>query len=502
MSWKDTMSSDLSGDRILAGRYQLNEEIATGGMGIVWRAHDTVLNRRVAVKVLPEHLKADQTAIDRFRREALNAAAISHPHMANVYDFVDDGGPPAIVMELVDGETLAERMTGRRRMPIEETVRIASEVLDALQAAHTAGIVHRDIKPGNILLTHDGRVKVADFGIARALTDATITQEGAFLATPHYTSPEQISGEPATARSDLYALGVVLYEMLAGVRPFTGDTPATAALARLNQTPPPPSEHRPAIPGALDAVVMRALHRDPAMRYASASEMRAALSDRSQLAHGGTMRLDVVAADEGTVELEKSRAPALLPPPPSEGKKRLRRTAAMIVIPLVALALVAFLISGLLADEGTTSVPTFTGTSLASARSLAEDADLIVDVRRQNSGRAKDTVIAQSVRPGTEVEDGSRVTLTVSTGCCVVPSLKGKTLADAEKLADGARLDLIVRSVQTDEARAGTIFTQDPAAGSVLGPGGDVTVYVAASDRKGDGDDEGKGGDGGKRGGD
>ncbi|MGH2795577.1 MAG: protein kinase domain-containing protein, partial [Actinomycetota bacterium] len=266
-----------NGEVVLAERYRLEDQVATGGMGEVWRATDMLLERTVAVKLLRESLAADPVVSERFRREALMAARLSHPNMADVYDYVQEADRPGIVMEFVEGETLAGLIARDGALDVTDAVRIASALLAVLQIAHEAGIVHRDVKPGNVMISPTGEVKVTDFGIARAAGHETLTETGMVVGTAHYLSPEQVSGKPATPSSDIYAAGTILYEMLTGEKPFAAETPLAVAMRRLNEDPTPPREHRPDIPEPVAQVVQRSLQREPDRRYASAKGMRSAL---------------------------------------------------------------------------------------------------------------------------------------------------------------------------------------------------------------------------------
>ena len=272
------MSTEQGGDR-----YQLLSRIATGGMGEVWRAEDTVLDREVAVKILKREYADDPTFHRRFRAEARHAAGLNHPNIASVFDVgeldEEDGSGvhrPFLVMELVPGEPLSELLRDGRPMPPERAADIVAQVADGLAAAHAMGIVHRDVKPANLLVAQDGTVKVTDFGIARAADGAAVTQTGQIIGTPHYISPEQAEGASATPASDIYALGVVLYECLAGQRPFRRDTPIQVALAHVREPVPALGED---VPAWLRAVVDRTLAKRPDDRYASGGELAVALRD-------------------------------------------------------------------------------------------------------------------------------------------------------------------------------------------------------------------------------
>jgi serine/threonine-protein kinase len=269
--------SAFGAGRLISGRYRLDRRIASGGMAEVWEATDDVLGRPVAVKILHPHLAADDTFVGRFRSEAVAAARLHHPGIVAIYDTCHDGEAEAIVMELVKGTTLRARLDDQRFLPPDQVVSIGAQVADALAAAHQAGLVHRDIKPANILLCPDGRALVTDFGIAKLRDDPDVTQIGTMIGTVKYLAPEQVRGERLDGRADLYALGVVLYEALCARPPFTGDTPAATALARLHQVPPRPRQVRATVPRGLDAVVMRCLEPDRDRRYPTALELRAAL---------------------------------------------------------------------------------------------------------------------------------------------------------------------------------------------------------------------------------
>jgi tRNA A-37 threonylcarbamoyl transferase component Bud32 len=246
-------------------------------MAAVWEAEDKVLTRRVAIKVLHPHLAGDDAFRTRFRREAVAAAKLAHPNIVTTYDTGRDGDFAYIVMELVVGTTVARQLKNEGPMPVAKAVEVAVQVADALACAHSNGIVHRDVKPANILIREDGHVKVADFGIAKAGTGGDLTRTGVVMGTAKYLSPEQVSGNPADAGSDIYALGIVLYEMLAGTPPFIGDTELSTAVARLTAAPGSLRDRRPDIPRSLEAVVLRSLARDPTARFQSAEELRASL---------------------------------------------------------------------------------------------------------------------------------------------------------------------------------------------------------------------------------
>jgi hypothetical protein len=273
-----TPAGPVAPGTLVAGRYQLVTLLASGGMAEVWEAIDEVLTRPVAVKILLPHLAADTAFVTRFRHEAVAAARLSDPHIVSIYDTCSDGDIEAIVMELVRGTTLRRLLDEQGHLPPRQAVDIAVQVAAALEHAHGNGLVHRDVKPANILLSDDGRVLVADFGIAKAAEGgADLTEVGQVVGTAKYLSPEQVEGGPLDARSDVYALGVVLYEMVCGRPPFAGDNATTTAVARLTSPPLRPRQVRAGIPRPLEHEVLRAMARHPGDRHASAAELRSAL---------------------------------------------------------------------------------------------------------------------------------------------------------------------------------------------------------------------------------
>ena len=264
--------------RILGGRYRLDRELARGGMATVWVAEDPLLSRRVAVKLLLPQLAVDDALRVRFRNEAIAAAKLTHPGIVATYDTGDDDGTAYIVMELVEGTTLRRVIDERERLPVRDAVDISSQVADALEHAHRQGLVHRDIKPANVLVQPDGRVKVTDFGIAKAAGGDDLTRTGTVVGTARYLAPEQVNGHPVDGRADVYALGLILYEMLAGRAPFSGDSDMATAVARLTNAPEPIRSVRPEVPRPLEDVVARSLARDPDYRYPSAQAFKDALA--------------------------------------------------------------------------------------------------------------------------------------------------------------------------------------------------------------------------------
>jgi len=331
--------------RTLAGRYRLDALLASGGMAQVWQGTDEVLQRQVAVKLLHTHLAADATFVARFRQEAVAAARLAHPGIVAIYDTCSEDGLEAIVMELVPGQTLRERLDEAEPIDPWQAAGLAAQVADALDAAHRAGLVHRDIKPANVLLAGDGRVKVADFGIAKAVADADLTQPGLMVGTAKYLAPEQVRGEPIDGRTDLYSLGVVLYEMLCGRPPFQGDTDAATALMRLQKEPLRPRQVRPSVPRPLEDVVLRAMAREPEDRYPSATELRAALlaAGATPVAESDLTSTTIEAAPGHTSAVPRPPAPTapVGRPPAAEPGPTFAQTERSWLIPTAVVLLIA-----------------------------------------------------------------------------------------------------------------------------------------------------------------
>jgi predicted Ser/Thr protein kinase len=321
--------------KILNERYEIETTLGEGGMARVYRGTDGVLSRPVAIKVLADRYANDDTFVTRFRREAQAAAALNHPNVVSVFDTGDDGQAHYIVMEYVPGQTLADVLKREGPLDPDRAARIAEDVATALQAAHERGLVHRDVKPGNVMIDPEGRTKVMDFGIARAAANDTLTQTGAVLGTAAYLSPEQARGDPVDARSDIYSLGAVLYEMLTGRPPFTGDSPVAIAYAHVNDQPDPPSAHRPGVPPELEAVTIRALAKDPGDRYPSAEAFRAAIA----AARGAGVSTEPIGAAAGDT--------AVMPAPVSAQPAGPARRVSWIPLTLIAAAVLA--VAGILA---------------------------------------------------------------------------------------------------------------------------------------------------------
>jgi tRNA A-37 threonylcarbamoyl transferase component Bud32 len=332
------LQTDIPATTTLGGRYHLVRRVGAGGMGTVWEAEDTVLKRRVAVKILASYLCGSPNVAARFQREAQAAGRLTHPNIAQVFDYGEEDGCPYIVLELVPGVTLRRLLDDRRRLPAAEAAAIGAQIADALAAAHAEGIVHRDVKPGNVMVAPDGRVKVMDFGIADAVWFEPITDTGTIMATARYISPEQATGEGATAASDVYSLGVVLYESLAGRLPFEGDSPFAVAHAHAHDVPPPLARVVPSAPGSLVAAVDAAMRKEP-RRRPRASDLAAALR-RARGAGGASDPTTTAVLPAATVVVGGDRTATMSPVEPETARPASRRAAVWVLAGMALVALV------------------------------------------------------------------------------------------------------------------------------------------------------------------
>ncbi|MFN8184686.1 MAG: Stk1 family PASTA domain-containing Ser/Thr kinase [Candidatus Nanopelagicales bacterium] len=483
--------------RRLGDRYELGETLGRGGMAEVFEGQDLRLNRRVAVKVLRPDLARDPAFQSRFRREAQSAASLNDPNIVAVYDtgedMLDGAGEhamvPYIVMEYVDGHTLRELMSSGRRLLPERSLEIMSAVLSALDYSHAHGIIHRDIKPGNVMLTRTGDVKVMDFGIARAVADAqaTMTQGNAVMGTAQYLSPEQARGEVVDARSDLYSAGCLLYELLTGRPPFQGESAVSVAYQHVSETPVPPSQIDPAVPPALDGLVLKSLAKNPGDRYQTANEFKAdverALAGLPVTGTIPTLRATVPASASTTASLQPV---GMVDPGGSAPAKRSPWAWIGVTVLVLAVAAAALFLGRTLFDTGSgkrVTVPNIVGMSIDEAQRALEAEGLRLGAQTpQTSDEPEDTVLAQDPDADTRLAVGEAVTVTVSAGKqqTQVPPLEGLTSLDAVRTAlRDAKLDLgNVKQVESSEPE-GLVLNQDPEAFTTVDVGTKVDIEVS-----------------------
>jgi beta-lactam-binding protein with PASTA domain/predicted Ser/Thr protein kinase len=511
---------------VLGGRYRLLEPLGEGGMATIYRAHDEQLGRDVAVKLLRPEYGRDSAFVARFRQEAKSAASLNHPNVVNVFDYGTDRAGPFIVMELVDGGDLASLIREEAPLPPTAAAEIARQIADALGAAHGRQIVHRDIKPSNVLLASGGRVKVVDFGIARAFSEAQLTLPGTTLGSVHYFSPEQARGEPVTPSSDLYSLGLVLYEMLTGQRAWRGESPAAVAMARLSGEPPSPARLQPGIPPALDAIVRRSLATNPSDRFPSAGAFSQALQrfleapnapirGMAPAAAAATGAQTVVTPIPPQPRPHATVAAAAAAPLPARGTYTGRReldeeeprggvgawgwaAAILALLLLVAGAVLIFLFlnrggGGVAAPTPTptpavAAVPSLVGLSFQQAETVARAAGFRVsqEATEQTDEFDENTVTRQRPEEGSQLTVGDTIYVTLATKkqTVAVPNVRNMAEAQAIEELERAELRAGTKSQAYDaEIARGAVIRTDPRADVEVAKGTAVDYVVSRGPR-------------------
>ncbi|MFF7759648.1 Stk1 family PASTA domain-containing Ser/Thr kinase [Streptomyces griseorubiginosus] len=507
--------------RRLGGRYELGQVLGRGGMAEVYLAMDTRLGRTVAVKTLRADLARDPSFQARFRREAQSAASLNHPAIVAVYDtgedYIDGVSIPYIVMEYVDGSTLRELLHSGRKLLPERSLEMTIGILQALEYSHRSGIVHRDIKPANVMLTRNGQVKVMDFGIARAMGDSgmTMTQTSAVIGTAQYLSPEQAKGEQVDARSDLYSTGCLLYELLTVRPPFVGDSPVAVAYQHVREEAQPPSVFDPEITPEMDAIVLRALVKDPNYRYQSADEMRldieacldgqpvAATAAMGSVGYGG------YPDDQATTALRSDAGATTMLPPmspddggygyddrPDRRRQKKSNTSTILLVVAGILVLVGAILIGKWIFSGgggagndQVDVPNIVNQSQSDATRQLSNVDLKIGQVTQKAceNTSKGNICEQDPTAGTKVDKNTAVNIVVSTGApkVAVPSVLGQDVDQATETLEGDKYQFVVKTKQEESAeKPGTVLSQDPKLGAEVEKGSTVTLTIAKAEEK------------------
>lgn len=465
---------------ILGGRYELIEIIGEGGMARVYKARCRILDRIVAVKILKDEFSKDKGFVVKFKTEALSAARINHPNIVNIYDVGQDNDIHYIVMEYVDGQTLKEIIRRDAPLSIDKAADIAIMICDGIHHAHEKGIIHRDIKPHNILVTEHGMVKVADFGIARATSTATITYGNNIVGSVHYISPEQAKGEPVDRTTDIYAVGCVLYEMVTGTVPFEADSPITVALKHIHDEAPSPRSINSSVPAALEGIIFKAIQKNPAQRFATAKDMRNALIGlhsnistdyKANRRNGKNMVFEPISDERDEMNL------------PRKKKIRPLGVALIVVAVLGLLAGIFFTMGGSIFGEEV-AVPNIVGMDYAKADAELKKAGLVlaVDGEEYRNNVDKDCIISQDPVKGRKVKEGREIKVVISLGSEMieVPNLVNIEFTDAMIRLGNAGLNSGKRTDKNnDQYPEGFVISQSPAHGERVKAGSTVDLVVS-----------------------
>jgi serine/threonine-protein kinase len=493
----------IAADTVIDDRYQVLEHIGSGGMAEVYCAHDLQLERKVALKLLHDRFARDDEFVERFRREASSAAGLQHQHVVSVYDRGESDGTPYIAMEYVAGRTLKQLVRERGPLDPAQAIDLTIQILRAARFAHRRGVIHRDFKPQNVIVDDDGRAKVTDFGIARAGA-SDMTQTGSIMGTAQYLSPEQAQGHAVNARSDLYSIGVILYELLTGSVPFDAESAVTVALKQVSESPIPPRERNRKVPPELEAIVLRALAKDPADRFADADEFIAALQAAgSRIPTEAAMAAAEAAAaslppvvmrpipsprsnDTGVLlPVEPYQGEALPVAPLPVGRRRSNRWPWFVLAGLVAVALIVAIV--MVAVPGRKNVPTVVGSTISVATQRLHNEGFKVGYVRDNSDKPRNTVVGQSPGGGSSVDEGSTVTLNISDGPQMqeVPNVVALGRRAARRALTDAGFEVQERRVPDDTVGVDRVVRQSPPGNSQAARGQTVTLDVSTGPAQG-----------------
>lgn len=494
------------GSKVIVGRYELLEKIGDGGMAVVYKAKDRLLNRAVAVKILKPEYTNDDKFINNFRKESHAAASLSHPNIVSIYDVGKEGNINYIVMELVEGMPLSRLIKQRAPLDYNTVIDYSKQIASGLAAAHKHGIIHRDVKPHNILVNEDGVCKIADFGIAKAISTTTIVDgtSETIMGSVHYFSPEQARGGYVDEKSDIYSLGIVMYEMLTGQVPFDAENPVSVALMHINEPMTPPSKLVDGIPPGLEKIVMKATDKFQSNRYRSAEEVIEALDNIDLVSRvvgnsvfmGSEQKQNMKPVQQDPYIYSEDQMPQereQIPPAVAAAKRRRRRRVitALIIIAAIAAGLVIAGHSLGIIGKASIEVPDFTGRTVEEAEEIAKSKELDVDVVKYEVSDEYKTgeVIDQNPPAGEKVKKNTTIELTISKGSdeSVVPNVVGLSEKDAKNLLEEAEYDVEVRVVTAPQTE-GIVVNQSPGAGEKAKKGDTVTIEVSDGQGKEEGE--------------
>ena len=488
--------------KVLANRYELFERVGEGGMSVVYKAKDRLLNRFVAIKILKPEFIGDQKFIESFRRESQNAASMSHPNIVNIYDVGREGNIHYIVMELIEGRALSDYIREQGPMAYPKVIALSKQIASALAFAHKNHIIHRDVKPHNVMITPNGTAKITDFGIAKAVNAATIVDNtDGIVGSVHYFSPEQARGGYVDEKSDIYSLGIVMYEMLTGQVPFDGDNPVNIALQHINAEMTPPSQLVSGVPPALEHIIMKCCDKYPVNRYASADDLIEALNNLEFV--GSVVGNSVLMGGSGTgrettkIRPQKVNGPVAVtdydsgedeefeePEGRKKKEKKKKNNKRIILIAAIAAAVIALLIAVLALTGGEEiEAPDFKGMTMQQAQELAEQMDIKVKEGDEviSDEVDKGLIVSQNPEAGSTIKTGSAITVNISKGLGdgSVPDLTGKMKDDLSDYLEAAGFKLGAVTTKASDQPEGTVLSQNPKAGSEVEKGTAIDVVVS-----------------------
>ena len=490
--------------KIIGNRYEILEKIGNGGMATVYKAKCHVLNRYVAIKVLRDEFTTDEEFIKRFNTEAQSAASLTHPNIVSIYDVGNEGNLYYIVMELIKGKTLKEIIQEDGALPWKWSVNIAIQICSALEVAHKNNIIHRDIKPHNIIITEDGIAKVTDFGIAKAVSNSTITAFGTTIGSVHYFSPEHARGGFTDAKSDLYSLGIVMYEMLTGRVPFDADTPVSVALKHMQEKPIDPIKLNPSIPFAVNQIIMKAMQKEANLRYQSASDMLKDLEkslknpegnfvEERNLESGFTQRIPTINSERLQKDNNNRNNAEKIAARNKRIKANKKKKIAVISISFIFLIVLSILggyllISSMFSAPKNVTVPDITGLTISEAESKLKELKITYEISEEKYSSSVEAgkIISQNPPKGYRILENNSVKIVVSKGTekTIIPKVAGKTSDEAKSDLENAKLTVEIEEEISQKIEQGIVIRQEPAENTEVNAGDRVKIFVSKGNGK------------------